>query len=214
MRKVFALISTLILLSGCAMSRFSDQNASGYRTLDRESCVPYARRVSGINLRGDAWTWWEGAAGKYQRGNVPEPGAMLVLAKTNRLRSGHLAVVTDVVNPRTINVTHANWGDDMVSRRIVYESMRAQDVSPQNNWASVRFWNREHDVFGSAYLAHGFIYNRPENMPMQPMMPAMPVPAVMQTITYAPPATPMPVYAPPPPAMIPARPVQMRPIIE
>lgn len=211
------------LLSGCAMmTGFSDENASGYRQMEREQCVPYARRESGINLRGDAWTWWNAAAGKYQRGNRPEPGAMLVLAKTSRLRSGHLAVVKEIVGPRKINVTHTNWGDDFMSRRIVYESMLAEDVSTTNDWTQIRFWNREHDVLGSPYLAKGFIYNRPESRVFvgEPVMPAYPVTTVTTTTTIAPTQsfTPMPkvMNAPPSiPMQAPIRrPAPMRPILD
>jgi len=128
--------------------------------VNRQECVPYARKVSGIQLRGNADTWWDKANGFYARGRYPAPGALLVLAKTNRLRSGHLAVVKQVLAPRDITVTHTNWGNDMLSRRIVYESMRVQDVSPMNDWSSVRFWNREENVFGFPYPVQGFIYNR------------------------------------------------------
>ncbi len=31
-------------------------------------CVPYARAVSGISLRGNAWTWWQGAKGGLSAG--------------------------------------------------------------------------------------------------------------------------------------------------
>lgn len=161
--------AVVLLLPACAVTRFSDGNASGYRQMEREQCVPYARRASGIQIRGDAHTWWDKAAGVYARGRYPAPGAILVLSQTNRLRSGHLAVVTQLLGPRDINVTHTNWGDDWASRRIVYESMRAQDVSPANDWSSIRFWNREVDRFGSPYKAQGFIYNAPERVMMQPV---------------------------------------------
>jgi hypothetical protein len=76
-----------------------------------QECVPYARQVSGIQLYGDAWTWWDGAAaGRYQRGETPQPGAVLVLRKTPSLFHGHVAVVTNLIGPREILVTHANWG--------------------------------------------------------------------------------------------------------
>src|SRR6195256_6966216 len=42
-------------------------------------CVPYARAHSAIKIYGDAYTWWDQAAGKYPRGTLPEPGAVLVL---------------------------------------------------------------------------------------------------------------------------------------
>ncbi len=57
------------------------------------SCVLYARAASGIDIRGDAFSWWNLAAGRYLRGNMPEAGAVLVLAQTDRLRPAHLAVV-------------------------------------------------------------------------------------------------------------------------
>lgn len=156
--KIIACCFFTLLLGGCALTGFSDRNASGYRQLEREQCVPYARRVSGINLRGNANTWWGKAQNTYQRGRLPAPGALLVLTQTQRLPSGHLAVVKQLAGPREIIVTHTNWGDDFMSRRIVYEAMRVQDVSPMNDWSSVRFWNREVDAYGFPYPVQGFIY--------------------------------------------------------
>jgi len=40
---------------------------------------------SGIALRGDAWTWWDAAAGRYERGHAPRSGSVLVLSRTSRL---------------------------------------------------------------------------------------------------------------------------------
>lgn len=158
---VLGLMLALTALSGCStVTRFADDNAAGYTQMEREECVPYARRVSGIAIRGNAHTWWDQAAGLYQRGNKPEKNAVLVLAQSPRLRHGHLAVVTDILDPRRINVTHTNWGSGPMSRRIVYERMLAEDISPANNWTYVRFWNKDHDNFGFPYIASGFIYNR------------------------------------------------------
>ena len=42
-------------------------------------CVPYAREHSEIKITGDAWTWWDKAAGKYERGANPATGAVMVL---------------------------------------------------------------------------------------------------------------------------------------
>ena len=53
-------------------------------------CVPYARQVSGIDLRGDAWTWWGNAAGRYERGKKPRPGAVLVFRRTRAMPRGHM----------------------------------------------------------------------------------------------------------------------------
>lgn len=121
-------------------------------------CVPYAREVSGIQIRGDAHHWWDSAAPHYERGHAPRPGAVMVLARTKNMTSGHLAVVKEVLDPRHINVTHSNWGNDRYSRRVIYDSMRVEDASPHNDWSSVRFWNPEKNVFGFPYAARGFIY--------------------------------------------------------
>ncbi len=121
-------------------------------------CVPYAREVSGIDITGDAWSWWEGAQGKYERGHRPQFMAVLVLSRTERLKLGHVAVVVDVLGPREIRVTHANFGNDPVSRRIIYDSMPAIDVSAANDWSVVRFWNYELKAWGIDYEAYGFIY--------------------------------------------------------
>src|SRR6478672_2506999 len=37
-------------------------------------CVPYARDYSGIQIFGDAWTWWTQANGRYARGQLPIRG--------------------------------------------------------------------------------------------------------------------------------------------
>ena len=147
-----------LVLASCSPSGFGNQYASGRYTSSIMQCSPYAREVSGVQLRGDAGDWWYAAQGRYQRGNVPARGAVLVLRKTNRLRYGHVAVVKQVLNPRLINVTHSNWGSDGRSRRIIYDSMHAEDVSSANNWTSVRFWNYKNGTFGFPYAAHGFIY--------------------------------------------------------
>lgn len=122
------------------------------------NCVPYARDVSGVALRGDAWTWWTAAAGRYPRGHRPQPGAVLVLARSSRLSRGHLAVVTKVIGPRDIVVTHANWGWDSASRGKVHTAMAVTDVTPSNDWTALRFWNYDAGVFGAVYPAYGFIY--------------------------------------------------------
>jgi CHAP domain len=134
---------------------------------DAVSCVLYARAVSGIDIRGDAYTWWDTAAGHYLRGQLPEPGAVLVLAKTDRLQLGHLAVVRQVLDDRDILVDHSNW----VPGKII-TGMQVQDVSPANDWTALRFFNQDYRVFGSIYAADGFIYR----LDALPTIGAAPVP--------------------------------------
>lgn len=158
MRTKYLPLLSLVLLSACSTSSFHSPYGSGRYAWTNTQCVPYARQMSGIQLYGDAWTWWNGAAGKYRRGYDPEPGAVLVLQNTPRMRSGHLAVVRHILSPREIDVTHSNWGNSWNTRRVVYDSARVQDVSPANDWSSVRFWNHGYNVFGAPYAAYGFIY--------------------------------------------------------
>jgi hypothetical protein len=122
------------------------------------SCVPYARAVSGIDIRGDAWTWWGQAEGRYLRGRQPQPGAVLVFTRTKRLPRGHVSVVTRVVSRREILVTHANWGSSRATRGRVSQNVRIVDISPGNDWSQLKVWNADIDDFGLPYAAQGFIY--------------------------------------------------------
>lgn len=120
----------------------------------RMECVPYARAVTGLEIRGDAWSWWDQAAARYGRGAVPVPYAVLVLTRGVRLDYGHVAVVRRVLDRRRIRVDHANWRND---RRIVTD-MTVVDVSAANDWTEVRFWNQAAEQWGNVYIAKGFIY--------------------------------------------------------
>jgi hypothetical protein len=72
-------------------------------------CVPFARLMSGIQIFGDARTWWSQAAGKYDTGSVPKTGSVLSFKPTGRMTLGHVAFVSQVLTDRVIQVTHANW---------------------------------------------------------------------------------------------------------
>ena len=121
-------------------------------------CVPYARFMSGIGLRGDAWTWWDKAAGIYARGNYPEPGAILSFPGNDRMPLGHVAVVTQVLSPRQILVDHANWPNAVVRHGAISRDIQVADVSPANDWTEVRVQFGEGGPLGSVYPANGFIY--------------------------------------------------------
>lgn len=125
-------------------------------------CVPYVRQVSGFDIRGDAWTWWSAAAGRYDRGTRPAPGAVLVLRQTDKLRYGHVAVVRQILGPREIVVDHANWGWNAATRGRINAGMRVKDVSPGNDWSQTHFWYDPSDSYGiTTYPAYGFIYPAP-----------------------------------------------------
>ncbi len=118
-------------------------------------CVPYARRVTNISIRGDAWTWWRSAEGRYRRDSKPAVGSILVLKRTWRLRYGHIAVVSRILNSREILVDHANW----LNRDQIHKNTPVRDVSSNNDWSAVRVWYTPGNVYGKrTYRAHGFIH--------------------------------------------------------
>jgi surface antigen len=120
--------------------------------------VPYARLRSGIPLRGDAWTWWDAAAGQYERSRAPRNGSVLVLMRNSRLPQGHLAVVSRVVSSREIRVDHANWASGAAKGRVA-RNQPVQDVSPANDWSLVRVWlPRASDWGASNYPSYGFVH--------------------------------------------------------
>jgi surface antigen len=121
-------------------------------------CVPYARFMSGIGLHGDAWTWWDQAAGIYARGNHPEPGAILSFPGIERMPLGHIAVVTQVLSQRKILIDHANWPNAIVQHGAISRDIQAVDVSPANDWTEVRVQFGEGGPLGSVYPVNGFIY--------------------------------------------------------
>lgn len=118
-------------------------------------CVPFARDASGIDIRGNASRWWTLAAGKYHRSRHPQDGSVFVMRGYKTALRGHVAVVRDVLDDRTIVVDHANWGND----GRIYLSSPIRDESPKNDWSRVRVWNTAANQWGSrVYRAKGFIY--------------------------------------------------------
>ena len=119
-------------------------------------CVPYARAQSGIEIRGNAGTWWAQAEGRYQRGAEPRPGAVMVLRPSRAMPIGHVAVVAEIVDARTIYLNHANWsGPGRIERRAL-----AVDVSENGDWSSVRVWYGPQRSLGiRSNPVFGFIYN-------------------------------------------------------
>ena len=126
------------------------------------SCVPFARMATGMNVSGDARMWWHNAAGTYARGQAPERGAILAFMSSGGMSRGHVAVVSRVVNPRTIQIDHANWAGPGIRRGQVMRNVTVVDVSDRNDWTSVRVQvGHTAENFGRTYPTHGFIYNRP-----------------------------------------------------
>ena len=119
-------------------------------------CVAFARTASDVTLSGNAADWWYNAAGVYARGQAPEQGSVLNFRATGRMPYGHVAVVKDVIDPRTVVIDQSHWGQAGVSRDV-----RVIDVSAENDWSEVRVELGHDGSYGSIYPTYGFIYARP-----------------------------------------------------
>ncbi len=116
-------------------------------------CVPFARNVSGVDISGNANTWWGQASDLlYGKGHEPQVGAVMAFSATRKNPMGHIAVVSEVVSDREIKVDHANWNRNKVSLK-----MEVIDVSDNNDWSAVRLKSLP-TAFGSVYPVKGFIY--------------------------------------------------------
>jgi surface antigen len=122
-------------------------------------CVPFARLMSGIQIFGDAYTWWKQAVGRYQEGFQPKAGAVLCFKPTERMKLGHVAVVSQVLTDRVIQITHANWSPIDGSRGKIEKDVTLIDVSQGGDWSLVKVWYGPNgDMGGSTYPTYGFIY--------------------------------------------------------
>jgi len=128
------------------------------------SCVPYVRQATGMAIRGNGGDWWHNAAGLYARGHAPEAGAILAFSRTGQMRSGHVAVVQEVISAREILIHHANWSGPGIRRGSIMQDVSVIDVSLNNDWSSVRVQvGRDQESLGRIYPIQGFIYDRPDN---------------------------------------------------
>jgi surface antigen len=122
-------------------------------------CVPFARAVSGVEIRGDAHTWWDQAAGRYDRGDRPKVGAVLAFKPYAGMRLGHVAAVRKIIDGRTILVSHANWSLIGGTRGHIENDVLIVDVSDAGDWSEVRVWFDSLGGLGTTHWpVHGFIY--------------------------------------------------------
>ncbi|MGE5476380.1 MAG: CHAP domain-containing protein [Bacteroidales bacterium] len=149
MRKCLLLIASVAALTAATITPAS-----------AIQCVQYAREISGINLKGDAWQWWNAATGVYDRGRNPKDGAVLVFTRQGSMRHGHVSVVTRVLSNRLVLVDHANWAPARTSGRgAVTTAVPVLDVSPKNDWTQVRVWFHPTNDFGTRiYRTDGYVY--------------------------------------------------------
>lgn len=118
-------------------------------------CVPFARKAAGVNIYGDAHTWWGQAKSKYETIDEPRRGSVLVMKGRNDSDTrGHVAVVRKLLTDRQITIDHANWAN----KGEIQTDTPVLDVSSSNDWSRVRVWNVEGGHFGGhVYSVQGFI---------------------------------------------------------
>lgn len=147
--------STLLLAASLFLAPFPAQA--------RLQCVPYARSISGLEIRGNAHTWWEQAEGRYAKAQHPEVNSVLVFQSTRSMPLGHVAVVRRILDERRIILDHANWSrPGMIERDAL-----AVDVSEAGDWSEVRVWYGPTQSLGArTNPTYGFI------LPSSPAHPA------------------------------------------
>jgi hypothetical protein len=134
------------------LARAIDQANSLRARGQRVWCVPFARNASGIEIRGNANTWWDQASGEFDRGHQPRVGAVMAFSGTRSLPRGHVAVVSKVISAREIEIDHANWERNRISL-----GMKVVDVSEANDWSAVRVESTPGQL-GRTYPVDGFIF--------------------------------------------------------
>jgi surface antigen len=157
---LFAIGACALAVPNAAMADTAGDFAGSVELAPYLQCVPYARERSGLQIYGDARTWWEQAAGRYKRGATPRPGAVMTFRPSGNMVLGHVAAVSKVIDSRTVLLDHANWSPIGGRRGQVERGVKAVDVSPANDWSQVRVWYAPlQDLGTTAWPVAGFIYN-------------------------------------------------------
>lgn len=172
-------LAALALFAGPAMAdNFVglDGNSGGSSSSDDDylQCVPYARQLTGINIYGDAHTWWGQAEGRYARGKRPRVGAVMAFQPHGGSTLGHVAAVSKIIDSRTVLISHANWSPINGRRGQIENNVRAIDVSPDNDWSEVRVWYAPIQGLGTTHWPlEGFIYNQKPGREQRLVQPAV-----------------------------------------
>lgn len=120
----------------------------------RLQCVPFARDASGVEIYGNANTWWQQAAGRFERTHAPADGAVIVMRGYAGAARGHVAVVRQVISDRVVLIDHANW----LNGGEITRSVPVRDVSPRGDWSQVQVWHVPGAHWGGrTYSVQGFI---------------------------------------------------------
>ena len=88
---------------------------------------------------------------------------------------GHVAMVSKVIDRRTVLLRHANWSPIDGRRGQIEMDVRAVDVSPNNDWSEVRVWYAPIGDLGTTHWpVNGFIYNHKPKQGEDPFLSPAP----------------------------------------
>jgi surface antigen len=164
---MYAVAAWAVAAPGAVLADSASELGSSAELAPYLQCVPYARERSGVQIYGDARTWWDQAAGRYKRGVTPRSGAVMTFRPSGNMALGHVAAVSRVIDHRTVLLDHANWSPIDGRRGQIERGVRAIDVSLANDWSQVRVWYAPlQDLGATTWPVAGFIYNEPESGPL------------------------------------------------
>ena len=147
MLRLIALKAAALVVTGALLVVAAPKPADAWM------CVTHVRNMTGITtIRGDAWAWWHNAEGQFARGALPTPGAIMVWRRAGNLPLGHVGVVREIVDSRTVLVDHS-WDSNALRT-----DQPVVDVSANNDWSRVSVWYHPRQVMGSEYQLYGFVY--------------------------------------------------------
>ena len=197
MKRIAALLVAATLIAPAHMALASAsvgfERGSGARELPPYlQCVPSARQLTGIQIFGDAHTWWGQAAGKYERGRAPKVGAVMAFRPHRNMTLGHVAAVSKVIDSRTVLLDHANWSPIDGRRGQIERDVKAVDVSPAGDWSEVRVWYAPQGALGtSVWPVHGFIYGQKAKLDRMQLAAAPKREVARSSVTLPPMAAPV-----------------------
>ncbi len=127
---------------------------------ERVWCVPFARTLSGIELRGNAETWFAVPRASTTAGQSPRWARSWCSAARASCHGACGGGVADRVG-REILIDHANWKRNQISLK-----MSVIDISDANDWSLVKV-AYDPGQFGRPYPISGFVYPRKIEEPVQ-----------------------------------------------
>ena len=122
-------------------------------------CVPYARALTGVEIRGDAHTWWGQAEGRYRARRPAKGWRGDGLCPAWQYAAGPCRGGAAIRRQAHVLISHANWSTIDGGRGHIEDDVRVVDATEANDWSRVRVWYTPNAALGTTeWPLHGFIY--------------------------------------------------------